>query len=193
MSRLFGLCCVYRSCTSVESWEFADRPVCDFRVKREKIPRCFMRDTITSFIKTPCRRAAPRRFQQVYMYVFPMHCVMSSCFATFLPGVGINISHPGLPEPYTGWPRKNATLTIDDFKKTRHRINKLCPLLRIKFFFQQDDTKIINFNEGVWILWPFFWGNVIFKICHFCIKSHNWRTENFHCLAPPGKVFALAL
>ena len=44
---------------------------------------------------------------------------------------------------YTGWPRRNATITINDFKKTRHRINKLCPLLRIKFFFQQDDTKII--------------------------------------------------
>ena len=52
-------------------------------------------------------------------------------------------------------------------------------------------VKIINFDEGVWILWPFFWGNVIFKICHFCLKSHNWRTENFHCLAPPGKVFDL--
>ena len=74
----------------------------------------------------------------------------------------------------TGWPRKNATLTINDFKKTRDRINKLCPLLRIKKKFQQDDTKIINFDERVWILWPFFWGNVIFKICHFCLKSHNW-------------------
>ena len=27
---------------------------------------------------------------------------------------------------------------------------------------QQDDTKIINFDEGFLILWPFFWGNVIF-------------------------------
>ena len=50
---------------------------------------------------------------------------------------------------YTGWPRKNATPTINDFKKTRDRIIKLCPLLRIKLFFQQDDTKIINFDEGV--------------------------------------------
>ena len=70
---------------------------------------------------------------------------------------------------------------------------KLCPLLRIKLFFQQDDTKIINFDEGVWILWPFFWGNVIFKIGHFCLKSHKLRTENIHCLAPPGKVCDLAL
>ena len=34
----------------------------------------------------------------------------------------------------TGWPRKNATLTINDFSKLRDRINKLCPLLRIKLF-----------------------------------------------------------
>ena len=27
---------------------------------------------------------------------------------------------------YTGWPRKNATLTIDNFKKTRDRMKKLC-------------------------------------------------------------------
>ena len=72
-------------------------------------------------------------------------------------------------------------------------MKKLCALLRIKFFSQQDDTKIVNFDESVLILWPFFWGNVIFKICYFCLKSHDWRTENFHCLAPPGKVFALAL
>ena len=44
-------------------------------------------------------------------------------------------------------------------------MKKLCALLCIKFFPQQDDTKIVNFDEGVLILWPFFWGNVIFKIC----------------------------
>ena len=27
---------------------------------------------------------------------------------------------------------------------------------------QQDDTEIIDFDEGVFILWPFFWGTVIF-------------------------------
>ena len=39
----------------------------------------------------------------------------------------------------------------------------------------------------------FFWGNVIFRICHFCLKSHNWRTKIFYCLASPGIVSALAL
>ena len=57
---------------------------------------------------------------------------------------------------YTGWPRKNATLTINNFKKTRDRMKKLCTLLSIKLFFQQDDTKIVNFDEGVLILEPFF-------------------------------------
>ena len=28
-----------------------------------------------------------------------------------------------------------------------------------------------NFDEGVWILWPFFWGNVIFKICPSISKA----------------------
>ena len=60
---------------------------------------------------------------------------------------------------------------------------KLCALMRIKFFSQQNDAKIINFDEGVLILWPFFWSNVIFKISHFFLKSHNWRTENVHCLS----------
>ena len=65
--------------------------------------------------------------------------------------------------------------------------------MRIEFFSQQKDTNIINFDEGILILWPFFWGSVILKMYHFCLKSHNWRTKNVHCLAPPGKVSALAL
>ena len=35
---------------------------------------------------------------------------------------------------YTGWPRENATLTINNLKKKRDRMKKLCALLRIKFF-----------------------------------------------------------
>ena len=44
-------------------------------------------------------------------------------------------------------------------------MKKLCALLRIKLFSQQDDTKIINFDESALILLPFFLCNVIFKIC----------------------------
>ena len=94
---------------------------------------------------------------------------------------------------YTGWSRKNATLTTNNFKKTRDRMKKLWPLLRIKFFSQQDDTKIVNFAEGVLILWPFSWGNVIFKICSSISKVTIYIPEIFHCLASPGKVSALAL
>ena len=57
---------------------------------------------------------------------------------------------------YTGWPRKNATHTINNFKKTRDRMKKVCTLLCVKFFPQQGDTKIVSFDEGVLILWPFF-------------------------------------
>ena len=31
---------------------------------------------------------------------------------------------------YTGWPTKNAILTINNFKKTRNRMKKKCTLLR---------------------------------------------------------------
>ena len=57
---------------------------------------------------------------------------------------------------YTGWPRKNATHMINNFKKSRDRMKKLCALLRIKLFFEQDDTKTVNFDKGVLILEPFF-------------------------------------
>ena len=84
---------------------------------------------------------------------------------------------------YTGWPRKNATLTINNFKKTKDRMNKLCALLRIEFFSKQDDTKIVNFDEGVLILWPL-------RQCHFqdlpfYLKSHNLRTEYIPIVWPP--------
>ena len=72
-------------------------------------------------------------------------------------------------------------------------MKKLCALLRINFFSQQDDTKIVDFIEGVLILWPFFWGNVIFKICPSISKVTIYLPKIFHCLASPGKVSALAL
>ena len=96
-------------------------------------------------------------------------------------------------ECYTGWPKKNATLTINNFKKTMDRMKKLCALSRIKFLSQQDDTKNANFDEGVLILWPLFWCNVIFKICPSISKVTIYVPKIFHWLASPGKVSALAL
>ena len=70
-------------------------------------------------------------------------------------------------------------------------MKKLCALIRIKFFPQQDDTKIVNFDEGVLIVWQFL--NVIFKICPSISKVTISVPKNVHCLAsPPGKVSALA-
>ena len=51
---------------------------------------------------------------------------------------------------------KRMQLTINNFKKTRDRMKKLCALSRIQFFSQQGDTKNANFDEGVLILWPLF-------------------------------------
>ena len=47
-------------------------------------------------------------------------------------------------------------LRINNFKKTRDRMKKLCALSRINVFSQQDDTKNANFDESVLILWPLF-------------------------------------
>ena len=47
---------------------------------------------------------------------------------------------------YTGWPRKNATILIVNFKdiinKTKFMFISSCA----KFIFQQNDTMIINFG-----------------------------------------------
>ena len=72
-------------------------------------------------------------------------------------------------------------------------MKKLCALLRIKLFSLQEDIKIVNFDEGVLIMWPFFWGNIIFKICPSISKVTIYVPKIFHCLASPGKVSALAL
>ena len=47
---------------------------------------------------------------------------------------------------YTGWPKKNATLTSNNCKKMRDRKTKLRALWCKKFFTQQDDTKVVKFD-----------------------------------------------
>ena len=85
---------------------------------------------------------------------------------------------------YTGWPKKNATPTINNFKKTRDRVKKLCALWRIKFFSQQDDTKIINFDEGVLILWPFSETMSFSKFATSISKVTIVVPKIFHCWLP---------
>ena len=85
---------------------------------------------------------------------------------------------------YTELPRKNATPTINNLKKTKGEIKKLCALtVYIEFFFQHNDTTIINFDEGVLILWPF----------SEAMSFSKCATSVSNCLAPPGKVSALAV
>ena len=57
--------------------------------------------------------------------------------------------------------------------------------MRRKFFFQENDIKISDFDEGVFILEPFFCSNVLFKICFFCSKSHDWGNEEFLLVPSP--------
>ena len=51
--------------------------------------------------------------------------------------------------------------------------------MRRTLFSQQNDTKINDFDEGVLILEPFFWGNVILKICSFVSKVTFEVGRNF--------------
>ena len=57
---------------------------------------------------------------------------------------------------YTGWPRKNATPTITNFKEIRDYIKLVSALMSRIFFFQQNDTKINDFDEGI-----------LLRQCHF--------------------------
>ena len=47
---------------------------------------------------------------------------------------------------YTGWPRKNATTLIVNFKDIINKTELIFILLCGKFIFQQNDTMIINFG-----------------------------------------------
>ena len=47
---------------------------------------------------------------------------------------------------YTGWPRKNATTLIVNFKDIINKTELIFILLCGKLIFQQNDTMIINFG-----------------------------------------------
>ena len=49
---------------------------------------------------------------------------------------------------------------------------KLCTLLRTTLFSQQNDTKIVNFDEGVLILWPFSEAMSFWRFALLSQKSH---------------------
>ena len=58
-------------------------------------------------------------------------------------------------------------------------MKKLCALLCIKFFFQQDDTKIVNFDEGILILEPFSEAMSFSKFAPFVSKVMSEVGRNF--------------
>ena len=122
--------------------------------------------------------------KQAYIHTCMYEILFSAQSRYLLFSIGVQLWN--ICPHNTGWPRKNATLMINNFKKTKDRMKKLCALLRIKFFSHQDDTQIVNFVEGVLILWPFFCGNVIFKICPSISKVTIYVPKNFHCLASLG-------
>ena len=86
---------------------------------------------------------------------------------------------------YSGWPIMNVTLRLDACKDTMVRMKKLGEFLRIKFFSQQDDTKIINFHKGVRIQRSLCEA-MSFQDVPFYLICHNLRTENFPLLGFPG-------
>ena len=68
-------------------------------------------------------------------------------------------------------------------------MKKLCALLRIKFFSQQDDTKIVNFDYGVLIL---FYGRFseamsFSRFVLYCKRCY-FRWINFSRFAAPKRI-----
>ena len=92
-----------------------------------------------------------------------------------------------------GGPERMQQLRSNNFKKTKDKMKKLVCIIAYKLLFQQDDTKIVNFDGGVLILWPFFRDSVIFKICPSISKVTIYVPKIVHCVASPGKLSALAL
>ena len=58
-------------------------------------------------------------------------------------------------------------------------MKKLCALSRIKFFFQQDDTKNAKFDGRRFDSMAAFLTRCHFQDLHFYLKSHNLCTEYF--------------
>ena len=70
----------------------------------------------------------------------------------FLHQVHAGKSGPRTPECYTGWSIKNAMILIINFEDIINKAELLFISFCGKFIFQQNDTMIINFGWGVWIL-----------------------------------------
>ena len=58
-------------------------------------------------------------------------------------------------------------------------MKKVCALLRIKLFSQQDDTKIVNFDEGVLILYGRFSEAMSFRRFALLSRKSQFTYRNF--------------
>ena len=68
-------------------------------------------------------------------------------------------------------------------------MKKLCALLRIEFFSEQDATKIVKFDEGVMRSVAVFLRQCHFQDLPFYISKVRIYVPNiFHCLASPDKI-----
>ena len=84
-----------------------------------------------------------------------------------------------------GGPKRMQHLQSLISKKSGTKSNEWVHYCVLHSFFLLNDTKINDFDEGVLILEPFFWGNVIFNFFFFRIKIHDWGTEEFLWVAHP--------
>ena len=116
------------------------------------------------------------RFRDVTQWLISLTCLFSTpVFHTAFPRGG----------SIQGGPKRMQHFWSLISKKSGTKIKLVCALMSRTFFFQQNDTKINDFDEGILIPEPFFWGNVVFKICSFCIESHVRSREEFLWVAPP--------
>ena len=67
----------------------------------------------------------------------------------------------------------------------------LTGIVAYNFSFVAIWHQYLNFDEDVLILWPCFLGNVIFKIGHFFLKTHNDVDPKSFGFLPLGRVSAL--
>ena len=79
-------------------------------------------------------------FQEI-SYIFVNLPFMKVMFIVFSP-----FPQDPMQADYTGWPRKNATTLIVNFKEIINKPELIFILLCGKFIFQQNDTMIINFG-----------------------------------------------
>ena len=93
-----------------------------------------------------------------------------------------------------GGPERVQHLRSIISRKRGDRIDNLCALLCVKFFPQQDDTKIVIFYESVLILWPFSEARSFSRFALLSQKSQvTYRKCSIVWLPRLGKVSALAL